>query len=97
MSLGLCNIDPNKYQILTVYMGNLKAACQLELGACPLPRASPDLHSIFHHSHVGLTLCGRIDSQFGWWNHKALAEGQPHAFPESVRKSAWTHTPGGYS
>ena len=113
MSLGVCNIDPDRLDLGTASgeaEGSLPASPSSltplpALGTFgefltqpPKPSAclgaprldSPDLHSIFHHCHVCLTLCWWVDGQFSRWNHKAFAERQPHALPKRVGESAGT-------
>lgn len=70
----------------------LPQSLQPRMGLSTWRLDSPDLHCIFHHRHVRLTLCWRVDGQFGWWDHKALAEGQPHALAQGVGESAGTAT-----
>ena len=58
------------------------------LNALTPPSHLPDLHCILHHRHVGLALGRGVDGQLGWWDDEALAQRQPHAFPQGVGEPA---------
>lgn len=53
---------------------------------------APDLHRILHHCHVRFAFGRGVDGQLSRWNHKALAQRQPHPFPQGVGEPAKQHT-----
>lgn len=53
---------------------------------------SPDVHRVLHDGHVRLALGRGVDGEFRGRDDEALAEGQPHALPQSVGEPG-THKP----